>query len=157
MLSCALIIRKRAAKSAFLKLKKPLALNQKDLYEEEAAWTRASPAVLSQMTCCQRNSSDLREGLTHCDCPCSFIYVAKLCQWLFPIMEIGAIFPPDLYLLMVMLWLSPNPSFELTAYMHSTKECELNLFHCLTHVLLTSDGLFSNVSSNGFLFVYFEM
>ena len=73
----------------------------------------------------------------------------------FPITEIGAIFFLRLYLLMVMPWLSSNPSSEWRAYTHTTEKCKLNFFHFLTYVLLTLDGLLSNVSSNGFPFVYF--
>lgn len=77
-------------------------------------------------------------------------YFAELCQRLFPLRKLG------LYLLMVMFWLSPNPSSELSAYTHPTEEWELVFFHHLTHVLLKSDELFSIVSNNGFLFVYFD-
>ena len=73
----------------------------------------------------------------------------------FPITIIGAIFFPRLYLLMVMPWLSSNPSSEWRAYTHTPEKCKLNFFHFLTCVLLKLDGPLSNVSSNGFPFVYF--
>lgn len=76
-------------------------------------------------------------------------YLAELCQCLFPLRKLG------LYLLMVMFWLSSNPSAELSAFTHPTEEWELEFFHHLTH-FFKSDELFSVVSNNGFLFVYFD-
>lgn len=131
---------------SILKIKSPASAPGRPLWKRRQPGARPARGALSGGLWA---ASAFRTGLKVTALVHSF-YFAELCQCLFPLRKLG------LYLPMVMFWLSPNPSSELSAYAHPTEEWELEFFHHLTHVLLKSDERFSIVSNNGFLFVCFD-
>lgn len=78
---------------SIFKIKKPVALSQRDLSGRGGGLAPTLPVVPSQAVSWQRNSSELGQGVNVTALP--ILYLAELCQGLFPLRKLGLFFPQD--------------------------------------------------------------